>query len=293
MTLSLANRSRAIREHLSTLSENVPGFGPFDVKMSRAAKRTPRHIQISWIVFPFEAEVIEALGDLYADDVTLTRRQTWTCGVFHPDTMDAWKAHEGSSYLEYEDDDHSCGHYLAEKVLPDHVHDELEEQGETFESECRPGNYLPCPTCGGGARLLNRSGRSLKFEPCPTCAEFGLDRNLVGLGIFNLDVPEQRAFYEARIGEAQDKAKADAERGQAKRDKAMQEPTTLGSPRWKALPTREAGILAGYPVAERVGCDYLTNANTPNRRVCCDRDARWFDTLTGIRMCTKHKNARG
>lgn len=293
MTLSLANRSRAIRDHLNTFSETVPGFGYFDVKLTRPGKRKTRQIQIAWTVFPFEETVIEMLGDLYADDVLLSRRQMWTCGIFHADAMEAWKAHEGNHHLEYEGEDSCCGpDYMAEKVLPEHVQEELESQGETFESECRPGNYVHCPTCGGGARLLDRSNRKMTFTPCPTCVDFGLDRNYIGLGIFDLDVPEQRAFYEARIGETQAKAKAESERAQSKRDEAMQQPTTFADPTWKPLPTREAGILAGYPVAERVGCDYLKNANNPDRSVRCDNEARWFDTNTGLRMCTKHKNKR-
>lgn len=289
-SLLIAERKDAIKKRLVTIYATEPVHAYFDVKLTRPVKHSPRKIQVSWVIFPFEDEVKATLGDLFTEDVVLERRQLWTCGLFHADAMEAWKAHEGNHHLVYEDADSCCSYDSAERVLPDHVEDDLRANGEDFESECRPGNYLKCPTCGGGARILDRSSRKMVFTPCPDCVRLGIDRSSFYPGMLDLDVPEHRAFYNARLDEARTKARADKEREQAKVEAAKAAPTTFATPKWKQLPTRAAGVLNGIPVAKVApGCDYLTHADDEDRRVLCRNDARWFDPTTGLRVCTRHK----
>lgn len=291
MTLALANRKDAIRARLdAAFPANLIGYSYFDVRLNRKHKREPRTIVISWLVYPFEADVQATLGDLHAEDVTYDRRQVWSCGRLHDDSMDAWKAHEGAHHLEYESDFYgSCGHDVEEKVLTDDTEAELRAAGEDFESECRPGNYVTCPTCGGGARYMP-DRKALRYEPCPDCTSLGTDRQTFP-GILNLDVPEHLAHYEQMI--ANHKATVDAEkaRQQAKRERAMAEPTSTARANWRRLPTRDAGLVNGIPVAPVApDCDYLTNADDPERRLLCNNRAQWFDPTTGLRVCTRHKN---
>lgn len=290
-SLLIAEHKDAIKKRLAAIYETDPVHAFFDVKLTRPVKHSPRKVQVNWVIFPFEDEVKETLGDLFTEDVVLERRQIWSCGIFHADAMDAWKAHEGNHHLVYEDADSCCSYDTAERVLPEDVEDDLRAAGEDFESECRPGNYVKCPTCGGGARIFDRSSRNFTYTPCPDCVRLGIDRTyLPAPGMLDLDVPEHRAFYDARIEEARTKARTDAEREQAKVAAAKAEPTTFAAPKWKQLPTRAAGVLNGIPVPKVApGCDYLTHADDEARRVRCSNNARWFEATTGLRVCTKHK----
>lgn len=292
MTLALANRKDAIKARLDeAFPANMIGYSYFDVRLNRVRKGHPRTIAVSWLAYPFESDVQAALGDLYVEDVTFERRLLWSCGRLHDDAMDAWKAHEGAHHLEYESDFFgSCGHDLDEKVLTEDTEAELRAAGETFESECRPGNYVTCPTCGGGARYMP-DRKTLRFEPCPDCAALGTDRGTF-LGILDLDVPAHLAHYQQVIADHKATVDATKARERAKRERALTEPTSTAPANWRRLPTRDAGLLNGIPVATVApDCDYLTNAEDPERRVLCGNRAQWFDPTTGLRVCTRHKVA--
>ena len=134
--------------------------------------------------------------------------------------------------------------------------------------------------------------KALRYEPCPDCATLGIDRQEFP-GILNLDVPAQREFYDAQLALVGDQRAAEVARSEAKRERAMAEPTTTASANWRRLPTRDAGLINGIPVAAVApGCDYLTNADDPDRRVLCRNRAQWFDPTTGLRVCTRHRKAR-
>lgn len=284
MTLALANRKDAIKARLDETFPIGVGYGFFDVTLTRQAKDTPRAIKIAWVAYPFEADVADALGNLHAADVIFERRQLWTCGSFHVDEMKAWEAHEGSTYLTYE------GHWSDELTLDEGTEADLRAGGETFESACAPGNYIACPTCGGGSRIM-RDRKTFKFEPCSDCARLGLDRSAFYPGILNLDVPEHREFFESALAAALTAAREQAARESAKRDKALAQPAATAAPTWRPLPSRAGGLLNGMPVAPVApGCDYLTHAEDPDRRLRCRNDARWFDPTTGLRVCASHKN---
>lgn len=298
MTLALANRKDAIRAHVSTVFAWELGYGSFRVELSRQRKHQPRVIKVGWLAYPFEAQVAEALGDLMADDVMFERHMLWSCGNIHADAMEAWKAHEGNHLLEYPTDWHGHPDYEADKILPEDVEAEVRASGESFESACVPGNYVRCPTCDGGARYMpglrtitkSRSLSDLRYEDCPDCVRLGTDRQEFP-GILDLDNPAHLAFYEEHLATIRRDREAEAARVQSKRDKAMAEPTTTAPANWRRLPTRDAGLVNGIPVAAIApGCDYLTNAEDPERRVLCDNRAGWFDPTTGLRVCTRHKN---
>lgn len=288
MTLALANRKDAIRARLAEAFPEGAGYGWFDVKLARKRKREPRVIVVSWVAYPFEEQVAQALGDLYADDVQFDRYRFWSCGIRHDDAMEAWKAHEGAHHLDYPRD--WCGQpdYEAEKVLPEDVEADLIADGETFESACVPGNFVKCPTCGGYGRYMP-DRKALRYEPCPDCVRLGIDRGSFP-GILDMDDPAHRAFYEGVLDGIRDKARAEAARIEAKRTKALAEPTTTARPTWLPLPTRDAGLLNGIPVVSAApGCDYLAHADDPERRVRCDNRAGWFDPTTALRVCTRHR----
>lgn len=290
-SLLIAEHKDAIKKRLAAIYGTGPVYASFDVKLTRPAKHSPRKIQVSWVILPFEEEVKATLGDLFTDDVILERRQIWSCGIFHSDTMEAWKTHEGYDHLVYEDADSCCSYDSAERVLPEDVEENLRAAGEDFESECRPGNYVKCPTCGGGSQIFDGAGRTFSITPCPDCVRLGIDRTyLPAPGMLDLDVSEHQSFYYTRLDEARAKARADAEREQAKVEAAKAVPATFAAPKWKQLPTRAAGVLNGIPVPKVApGCDYLTHPDDPDRRVRCSNNARWFEVTTGLRVCTKHK----
>lgn len=284
----LAARREALKARLDAAFP--AGFGyarSFDVRLARQKKHEPRSLQITWSVFPFEEAVTEALDDLMAEDVALVRGQSWSCGRFHTDQMDAWKAHEGDHHLVYPDSGDGNADYLGDKTLPDEVEETLLAEGETFESACRLGNFVACPTCGGYGRLTDRS--TFWSTPCPECVSLGLDQSPFP-GFLDLDVPEHRSFYEGFTNTRRAASEAEARRETAKREKAMQQPTTTRPPSWRVLPTRAAGLINGIPVHTSADCDYLSYANNPDRAHRCTNDARWFEPKTGLRVCTRHKN---
>jgi Zn-finger nucleic acid-binding protein len=296
MSLALANRKDAIRKHIDREFPWTLGYGSFRVELSRTRKHQPRVIKVSWSSYPFEEQVAESLGDLMAEDVTFERTRMWSCGTFHPDSMEAWKAHEGNHLLEYPADDYGNCCYMAEEELPEHVEMELREQGETFESSCVPGNYMRCPTCDGGSRYMPHANdrprriENLRYAPCPDCATLGIDRQEFP-GILNLDVPAQREFYEAKFGERRSEEARTAAREEAKRQRALAQPAATAKAKWSPLPSRAAGVLNGIPVPTVApGCDYLAHADDEARRSRCGNNAQWFDPTTGLRVCTRHRN---
>lgn len=300
MSTRLSERRDAIMQHLSATFPVTLGYGSFGVALSRERKGEPRRIVISWAVYPFEAQVAEMLGDLMGDDVRFNRIQMWSCGIRHADAMEAWKAHEGNHWLAYPDD--GCGQcdYDAEMYLPEDVEEELRASGEDFTSACVPGNYIPCPTCGGGARYMpglrtitkTRSLTELAYEPCPDCMILGTDRQDFP-GLLDLANPEHLASYEDMLAGWAEQEAAKNARQEAKRAKALAQPAATATPRWLPLPSRAAGVLNGIPVPDVApGCDYLNHAGDPERRLRCRNDATHFDPTTGLRVCTRHTKGR-
>lgn len=257
------------------------GYGWFEVALVRDAQ-SERRIRIKWTTFPFEATVIEALGDLYDPDaVTLARGQVWACGRIHTDEMDAWTDHEGTDHLTWFDG-------ADWPILTTETEDELLATGETFNSECKPGNYVSCPTCGGIGGLFD--SKTFKRTDCPDCVRFGIDRKDIGRGVLNLDVPEHLTFFQSVMGAVHAEAKKATARTEAKRVKALAHAAAHSAPRWVALPSRAGGLINGLPVAPLApGCDYLNSAADEAKRSRCRNDARWFDPTTGLRVCTRHK----
>lgn len=288
MSLPLSERKDAIRKRIDDEFPWTFGYGSFRVELSRQRKHQPRVIKVSWSSYPFESQVAETLGDLMDDDVVFNRNLAWSCGNFHTDSMEAWKAHEGDPWLAYPDDGYGNCCYEAEKELPEDVEAELRADGEDFESSCVPGNYVRCPTCGGGARYIP-DRNTLRYEPCPDCVMLGADRQDFP-GILNLDVPAHRDFYEAGIAARRSDDARKVARDEVKRVKALAEPAATAKPKWVALPSRAGGLLNGISVPEVApGCDHLLHADSPSLRIRCSNDAKWFDPTTGLRVCTRHR----
>lgn len=279
MTTDVSRRSAAIRARLA--EQFGDGYPYMDVRTVSRAKGQTRGIRISWGFYPVEAVVRDALGDLDGDDVLCDRFTLWACGQVHADDMDAWKAHEGEEHLNYPD---CCGGGChcdtGEMVLDAQTEHELRAAGETFASWCTPGNYASCPTCSYG-RIINT--RDYTYVGCVLCK---------GTGVLDLDQPDQYTAYQRVVDErvaiiAKEKAKAAARKATAE-----QEPGATAAPVWKKMGNRAAGVLNNMPVATVARCDYLKNADDPERRVCCFNKAVWFETTTGLRVCTTHKSAR-
>lgn len=285
MATRLASRKDAISALLNKEFADLGVF--FNVTLTRATTKNPSTINVEWTVYPAEEQVLGILGDLATGDVTLTRRQVWSCGYFHRSPRDAWEDHEGAHLLKYPDS-HIDPHGICAPSLPEDVEDELIAAGETFESDCHPGNYRPCPTCGGEGSL--RDHRTFKLSPCPDCVRLGTDKALIARGMLNLDNAEHRAFHEAKVTELRTSRDAKNAAEQRKVDAAMLVPTTTAIPVWIALPTRDAGRVNNVPVHTRVGCDYMHHHGTDKQRSCGNK-AAWFDPTTGLRVCTSHKNS--
>lgn len=298
MSTRISERATAVRERLATAFPFDLGYGSFRVRTARPRKNQPRVIVVEWVVHPFEAQVADALGDLMGDDVTFDRIQMWSCGIRHANSMEAWKAHEGNHWLAYPDNGYGECDYQSDMELPEDIEEELRAGGEDFTSECVPGNYTPCPTCGGGARYIpNLSGRrtfaNLRYEPCPDCVRLDNDRHPFP-GILDLDNPDHLAFYESVLGDARAKAAAEVRRADTKREKALAQPAATAKPLWRELPSRAGGMLNNIPVPEvPPGCDRLNHAEDPERRVRCGQSAKFFDLNTGLRVCTRHRSAKG
>jgi hypothetical protein len=283
--LPLAVQRKAVRARLTQVFG--PEYGSFTVRLSRLRKHEPRVVVVEWMVFPFEGTVLEALGDLASDNVVCRRGQWWSCGNLHDDGMEAWKAHEGAGLLVSPESD-CCGGLCSadELILPDDVAEALRADGETFVSECRPGNFAHCPTCGGGAHIYEST--PTRAVPCPDCERLGLDRAPF-VGVLDLDNPEHYTFYAEAIDQAATRRTSQEAKAEHKRARALTVAATHTKAQFEPLPTRGAGLLNGYPVAERVGCDVLLNPDDAERRHRCLNDATHFEPTSGLRVCTVHR----
>lgn len=150
-------------------------------------------LTITWTGGPVEHAVRAHVDALLSESahcepgvtLTLNRTQRWSCGTAHPSQQDAWLTHEGSQHLTWtcgcgsthgclthddpnadEWNSRTCNAH-GEYVLLDSTRQALEDDGETFESDCRPGEYAPCPGCG--TQGYQRDPKTLHTKTCPLC----------------------------------------------------------------------------------------------------------------------------
>lgn len=286
MTTQTANRAQDARKRLDETLGMGDGYPFSRITTVKIAKGQPRGIKIEWGFYPPEAEVINALGDLYDPENTILSRFTvWACGQVHDDERDAWMAHEGQDHTEYVHDDGCSFCASDEKHLPYETEQELIAQGETFESWCTPGNFAPCPGCSGHGDVLNGDRANPGFKACEVC-----DRRAT----LNLDDRTDFALYKSAVETVREEIRQRLAKEKASRERARRRAARVAKgpkPGWTALPAREDGTIDGYPVRPTFDCDYLSLAESPSARTKCANDAAWFDPATGLRLCTQHKKA--
>jgi len=202
---SLTSVSAEVRARLNADAYNVGGT-VFTVRSNRRSKDD--QIVVSWQGTPTADEVQEKVADLFVDvDATLVTRnkRRWTCGSFHEEEFDAWKAHEGAEHLtwvcscgaldgcftaEESDDEYNARkcNAFSHKVLTDDTYVALENAGETFTSSCAEGDYGLCAWCRGGAYV--GAAFAGYASDCHYCE---------GKGVLNMTDDYERSLYVSTV----------------------------------------------------------------------------------------------